>query len=96
MVTDSEGLGMKFESNDAPEYMEASILPYTPHEIENARHIYELPPVNYSVVKLSKYQMGIGGDDSWGSRPHPEYIIESDKKHEFRFTMCGVDLNEEQ
>ena len=59
-------------------------------------HLYELPPVNYSVVKLSKYQMGIGGDDSWGSRPHPEYIIESDKKHEFRFTMCGVDLNEEQ
>lgn len=70
--------------------MEGSVLPYTPHELENAKHIYELPSVNYSVIKLAKKQMGIGGDDSWGSRPHEEYRIEVDKPMEFMFVMYGV------
>lgn len=89
-VTDKSGFGLCFESNDAPDYMEGSVLPYTPHELENAKHIYELPSVNYSVVKLAKKQMGIGGDDSWGSRPHEEYRIEADKPMEFTFVMYGV------
>ena len=55
--------------------MDGSVLPYTSHELENAKHIYELPSVNYSVVKLAKKQMGIGGDDSWGSRPHEDYRL---------------------
>lgn len=90
-VTDENGFGLCFESKAAPDYMEGSVLPYTPHELENAKHIYELPPVNYTVVKLAKEQMGIGGDDSWGSRPHDEYIISSKDRHEFEFTMYGVD-----
>lgn len=89
-ITDNDGFGLCFESDDAPDYMEGSVLPYTPHELENARHIYELPPVNYSVVKLAKEQMGIGGDDSWGARPHDEYTIPSDKAHEFSFVMYGL------
>ena len=31
-----------------------SALPYTPHEIENAMHPYELPPVHYTVVRAGK------------------------------------------
>lgn len=26
---------------------------------------YELPEVHYTVVRVSKQQMGVGGDDSW-------------------------------
>ena len=72
------------------------MLSYTPHELENARHIYELPRHNYSVVKLAKKQMGIAGDDSWGSRPHPEYIIESDKDISFSFDISYVGCNEKK
>ena len=27
-----------------------SALPYTPHELENAAHHFELPPVHYTVA----------------------------------------------
>lgn len=59
-VTDRKGRGMLF-TGDA---MEFSALPYTPHEMENAMHPFELPQVHYTVVRVSKQQMGIAGDDS--------------------------------
>ena len=63
-----------------------SALPYTPHELENARHPYELPPVHYTVVRAIGVQMGVGGDDSWGAPVHPEYIPDATKPMDFTFT----------
>ena len=48
-VTDRKGRGMLF-TGDA---MEFSALPYTPHEMENAMHPFELPQVHYTVVRVS-------------------------------------------
>ena len=42
-------------------------------------HPYELPQVHYTVVRVAKQQMGVGGDDSWGAQTHPEYLIPIDK-----------------
>ena len=70
--------------------MNFSALPYTPHEIENAAHEYELPRVHYTVVRAALAQMGVGGDDSWGARVHPEYCIDVNKKLEFRFIFKGI------
>ena len=70
--------------------MNFSVLPYTPHEIENAKHAYELPEVHYTVVRVSSEQMGVGGDDSWGARTHPEYLIDVSKKKELWFFLKGL------
>jgi len=67
-----------------------STLPYTPHEIENAMHPYELPQIHYTVVRVAKAQMGIGGDDSWGAYTHPEYLLNADRKMEFSFSFKGI------
>lgn len=85
-VTDNHGNGLMFESDS----MNFSALPYTPHEIENAMHTYELPDIYHTVVRVSKAQMGIGGDDSWGSRVHPEYLLEADKNMKFEFSFKGI------
>ena len=85
-VTDRKGRGMFFTGDN----MEFSALPYTPHEMENAMHPYELPQVHYTVVRVSKQQMGIAGDDSWGAQPLPEYLIKTDEKMEFTFTFKGI------
>ena len=85
-VTDRKGRGMFFTGDN----MEFSALPYTPHEMENAMHPYELPQVHYTVVRVSKQQMGIAGDDSWGAKPLPEYLIKTDEKMEFTFTFKGI------
>ena len=70
--------------------MEFSALPYTPHEVENAMHPYELPEVHYTVVGVSKQQMGVGGDDSWGAKTHPEYLLDTSEKMTFTFTFKGI------
>ena len=85
-ITDRKGRGLLFTGDK----MNFSALPYTPHEIENARHHFELPEVHYTVVRVSLQQMGVGGDDSWGALVHPEYLIDVSKKLEFTFTFQGI------
>ena len=70
-VTDYRGRGLRFMGEG--EGMEFSALPYTPHELENAAHPYELPPVHYTVIRCALRQMGVGGDDSWGARTHDDF-----------------------
>ena len=53
-------------------------------------HDYELPQVHYTVIRVAKEQMGVGGDDSWGALVHPEYRIDVTKKLEFTFAFKGI------
>ena len=85
-VTDYRGRGMRFEG-DA---MEFSALPYTPHEMENAMHPFELPRVHYTVVRVAQQQMGIAGDDSWGAKTQEEYLLDVTAKKEFTFRFRGI------
>ena len=50
-------------------------------------HPYELPEIHYTVVRAAKAQMGVGGDDSWGSYTHPEYLLDTDKKNGIFFCI---------
>lgn len=85
-VTDRRGRGLMFEGDS----MSFSALPWTPHEMENARHPYELPEVHYTVIRAAMQQMGIAGDNSWGARPLPEYLLDTDKKMSFTFRFRGI------
>lgn len=85
-VMDKKGRGMLFFGDE----LSFSALPYTPHELENATHHFELPPVHYTVVRVAKKQMGVGGDDSWGTHTHPEYLLDASEKMEFTFCFRGI------
>ena len=85
-VTDFRGRGLRLEGDAA----ELSVLPYTSHELENARHENELPLIYNTVVRISKEQMGVGGDDAWGARTHDEYLLDVSKPMVFRFSFRGV------
>lgn len=87
-VTDMKGRGVLFECDE--DVINFSALPYTPHEMENAKHPYELPEVHYTVVRMAKQQLGVGGDDSWGAPVHEEYHIKTDGVVEFSFWFRGV------
>ena len=84
-VTDAKGRGMEFTGDE----LSVNVLPYTPHELENATHEYELPPVHYSVIRIAKQQMGVAGDDSWGAKTLPCYLIDVAKPIEFTFRFKG-------
>ena len=85
-VTDAKGRGMRFFGDE----LSFSALPYTPHELENAAHSFELPEVHYTVVRVAQQQMGVGGDDSWGAKVYPEYLLDVSKKKVFTFCFRGV------
>lgn len=85
-VTNRLGRGLMFEGDS----MSFSALPWTPHEMENARHPYELPQVDYTVIRAALMQMGVGGDDSWGAQTHPEYLIPADQHLDFTFRFRGI------
>lgn len=85
-VTDRKGRGYYFEGDN----MNFSALPWTPDEMENAKHPYELPQVHYTVIRAALAQMGVAGDDSWGSKIHEEFLIDTSEKMEFTFRFRAI------
>ncbi|XCP85770.1 glycoside hydrolase family 2 TIM barrel-domain containing protein [Roseburia hominis] len=89
-LADRKGRGIRFSMDEENGPMSFSALPFTPHELECARHSYELPEVHYTVVRIAKGQIGVAGDDSWLTLPHPEYRLAVEDKMEFSFWMQGI------
>ncbi len=85
-VTDEKGRGMMF----AGDKINFSALPFTPHEIENAAHPFELPKRHYTVIRAAEGQMGVAGDDSWGSRTKDEHLLDVSGRKEFTFFFKGI------
>ena len=85
-VVDLRGHGLMFSG----ENLSVNVLPWTPHELESASHAHELPPIHHTVVRVALQQMGIGGDDSWGARTHPEYLLPAGEDLSFSFYFKGI------
>jgi beta-galactosidase len=66
--------------------LSASAWPFTMDDLEKATHINELPRRETITVNLDYKQMGVGGDDSWGARTHPEYTLPA-KAYSYRFRL---------
>ena len=85
-VTDRRGRGLKIFGATP---FEGSALPYNAHELENARHPYDLPAVHHTYLRASLGEAGVGGDDSWGAPVLDEYTVKNEKKH-FAFSFRGI------
>ncbi|WP_302949337.1 glycoside hydrolase family 2 TIM barrel-domain containing protein [uncultured Selenomonas sp.] len=85
-LRDHSGHGLRL-TGAAP--MEASALPYHPHELENARHAYDLPRSVHTYLRASAGMCGVGGDDSWGAPVLTEYTHPNAARH-LHFTMQGI------
>ncbi len=46
-----------------------------PGKVKRQRHTYDLKRRDLVTLNLDLYQMGVGGDTSWGARTHKEYTI---------------------
>lgn len=66
--------------------LSVSAWPYSMEDLEKATHINELPHRDFVTVNLDYKQMGVGGDDSWGARTHPEYALPA-KPYAYRFRL---------
>ncbi len=87
-VDNGQGKGLRFTA--VAQTFEGSVLPYSAYELEQAFHIEELPPVNYTWVRILAAQMGVGGDDSWGAPIHPQYQIAANEPRELTFVISKL------
>ena len=71
----------------SPELFSFSLHPYSSEILEKATHTSD---INYdgliSELHLDYAHMGVGGNDSWGAMPLPEYQIPAGK-YKFSFTL---------
>ncbi len=83
-MTDDDGIGMRIS---ADEPASGSVWPCTMRDMETATHPYQLPRRPFNVVSLDERLQGVGGDNSWGARTHPQYTLPSDQIHHVGFTI---------
>jgi beta-galactosidase len=50
------------------------------------RHTTDVKPRDLTSVNIDYKQMGVGGDDSWGARTHPEYRL-TERKYNYSFLI---------
>jgi len=84
-LTNAQGVGLR-----ATGLLSVSAWPYTMADLQSGRHIHDLPRRNAITVNLDHKQMGVGGDNSWGARPHPEYTLPATKTYSYDFTLQAV------
>jgi beta-galactosidase len=71
-------------------YLSVNALPYATEDLEGPKHPFELRQRGVVTLNLDLKQMGVGGDNSWGARPHEEYRIKAEPLR-YRFRLRAFD-----
>lgn len=87
-ITNKEGIGLYFSGDPTFEW---SALPYSPADLEEHDHPYKLPESDKVVLRMNYRQMGVGGDDSWGAKTHPEFTLPSNKVYSYSFRLKALE-----
>jgi len=61
-------------------------------EKRGLKHAHELKKNNFISVNIDYKQTGVGGDDSWWARPHPEYTLYA-KEYKYNFKIAPLNSN---
>ena len=71
-------------------HLSVNALPFTTADLEGPAHPYELTPRSSTTLNLDLKQLGVGGDNSWGARPHEEYRLPA-APYEYSFRLRAYD-----
>ena len=66
-----------------------NVWPYPQTMLEGKKHQWELKEADELTVNVDAVQMGVGGDDSWGARPHGQYMP-GEGVYNLSFTVKGL------
>jgi len=75
-LTDDSGDGLLIVCGN----MNFGVSHFLPEDFDNGpekaqRHTYDMKPRSLVSLNIDYLQMGVGGDNSWGARPHQEFTI---------------------
>ena len=92
-LTEESGIGLKVDAIEAP--FEFNALHYTtsdldPGEKKTGRRYNELKEGDFVELHIDHRMMGVGGDNSWGAKPHEKYMYYPDKEYGYRFRIQPI------
>ncbi|MFC2168628.1 glycoside hydrolase family 2 TIM barrel-domain containing protein [Acidobacteriota bacterium] len=85
-LTNEEGEGLRVSGLPL---LSISAWPFSLSDLERAEHTFELRNRNLVTLNIDFKQMGVGGDNSWGARPHPEYTLPA-KPYQYSFRITPL------
>lgn len=104
-LTNAEGLGLMAVSDAEVEGLEMTALPYLTPDLD-AREAYDYGPVNLENRHISQVeprdlvrwnidfgQRGLGGVDSWWSKPLEQYQLKAGQDHSYGFTLIPIKVS---
>jgi beta-galactosidase len=65
-----------------------------PGPVKRQRHTTDVKPRDFVTLNLDYKQMGVGGDTSWGARPHDEYRLPA-REYSYVFRLRPFSLGED-
>lgn len=83
--TDASGTGLEVKYLDR--LMGVSAWPYSADDLETVTHDYMLPRRDYNTINVDGWQMGVGGDISWGLPVHEKYRIPKAETYTFSILL---------
>jgi len=83
-LTNSGGIGLLAVGRPL---LSVNALHYTTDDLMSAKHGWEMTRRDTVTLNLDLAQMGVGGDNSWGAQPHPEFRPAADKPHVYAFSL---------
>ncbi len=89
VLSRDDGAGLRVEG---VEPLSVAALHYATEQMESAKHLFQMPRQNFVTLNIDHRQTGVGGDDSWGARPHPKYTVAPKPyRYGFRLSVRGGD-----
>jgi beta-galactosidase len=85
-LTGEDGVGLLVAGDPRFDF---SAWPYSMEALEAATHINELKTGESITLNIDDRQMGVGGDNSWGARTHPQYTLPIESRR-FSFTVRPI------
>jgi beta-galactosidase len=71
--------------------LSVNALRYTTDDLQSHKHTFQMPQRKTTTLNLDLVQMGVGGDDSWGAKPHAPFQIPSDKNYSYTVRLLPYD-----
>ena len=90
-LTTDDGRGIRI---DGEQPLSISAMPYKTEDFDTGsekiqRHACEMVKRNEIFVQVDLVQRGVGGDTSWGARPHKPYLLNA-KHYSYGYTIRAV------
>ncbi len=103
-ITDADGNGLLFRGdpllsvsahhNRLEDFELQTEKTQAPGLVEMNRHTTDVKPRNLTSVNVDYKQTGVGGDNSWGARTHPQYRL-TGNEYSYSFIMKPVTGNDD-